>query len=124
MLKSHELTVPRVVAMRLLEAAQRADGKKVCMLVTGDADAGQADGIERVDPDAVLGPIVCALSGRGRRVLATFRYPFAGNSSLEAPDALCDVYLTASLEIRGVLQLHAWRYAAEVAEEIPMRIVD
>ena len=97
-----KLLMPRKQAIRLLYAAQNSDGQPVRAVVGSDS-------LHLLRQDG--GTLAEALQAPGLQPWAVFEFgagvpevprpaDFAGAASL--------LRLTASLETRGVLQLHAW----------------
>lgn len=118
------LKIPRGLAIRLLESAQRCADRPVCILVTAESATAPPDGLERLPAGTALAEGVAAVTTAGRVLWAVFEY--APNAAAEPPatSTVSTLHLTASLEIRGVLQLHAWTQDAAAVCEVPLRLVD
>jgi len=107
--------VSRRLAIRLLHAAQSAGDQPFTAQVVA---ARQGD-----EPDDMR-PLGAAPAGGAVWAHFHYRPDGRGPDASEFAAATPPLRLSASLEIKGVLQLHAWRCVAGCVEEVPLQISD
>ena len=105
------ILIPRRFAIRLLHEAQIATEPFLSMVVADEGEASVPNGSMPVVEGASIADAQTMLAGHGKRVWALYRHrpelpnPPLAEDFADHPELL---RLTASLAIKGVLQLRGW----------------
>lgn len=114
--------LPRRMAIRLFEVAQGAGGIPLRLLITCEAFANEPDCIELIEAGTAWEQVIDDLSQRDRKLWAIFQYAPMKSIPPIANDCDADLHLVASLDVPGVLQIHAWRRTGDMVTEVPVQI--
>lgn len=135
---SETVTLPRSLAIRLMQQAQKAPEEEVCGLI-GRGEAGwrvypvanaAAERTRAFEMDAAgLVAAQRAMRQAGQSLWGIYHsHPHSAAAPSAAdlaetgyPDA---VQIIISLDVRGVLQLRAWRIEGEAARELRLEVRD
>lgn len=105
------ILIPRRFAIRLLHEAQIATEPFLSAVVADDSDSSAPNGWMPINDGASIADMQAMLAGHGKRIWALYRHrpelpnPPLAEDFADHPELL---RLTASLAIKGVLQLRGW----------------
>lgn len=105
------ILIPRRFAIRLLHEAQIATASFLSLVIADAGEGSVPDGWMPLAGGASIGDAQVMLTGHGKRVWALYRHrpelpnPPLAEDFADHPELL---RLTASLAIKGVLQLRGW----------------
>lgn len=111
------------MAIRLLEIAQQAGSTPLRLLVTCGINAKEPDGIEKLEPDTIWERVIDRLSRQNRMLWAIFQHIPVALASPGTEGVIAGLYLVASLDVPGVLQIHAWRRTGDQLIEVPLKVI-
>lgn len=114
--------LPRRMAIRLLEIAQQAGSRPLRLLVTCGINAKEPDGIEKLEVDTTWERAIAGLSRQNRMLWAIFQHIPVALARPSADEVVAGLYLVASLDVPGVLQIHAWRRTGDEVMEVPLKV--
>lgn len=114
--------LPRRMAIKLLEIVHQAGATPLRLLVTCGINAKEPDGIEMLEPDTTWEGAIARLPRQNRMLWATFQHVPIALASPSADEVVAGLYLAASLDVPGVLQIHAWRRAGGEVIEVPLKV--
>lgn len=114
--------LPRRMAIRLLEIAQGAESTPLRLLITCGMHAQAPDRIAPLEPEMRWERAIQNLPNQNRKLWAAFQYIPKILAIPNTRECTADLYLVASLDTPGVLQIHAWRRTGDIVEEVPLQI--
>lgn len=135
---SEPVRLPRNIAIRLLALAQQDPDREVCGLIGADAQRMQVLPVRNVasDPSRAfeMDPegLVSAHKALRDKQLALWGVYHSHPGTVAQPSTADlrgagypeTVQLIVSLDVRGVLQLRAWRLEGDRARELPLQVHD
>ena len=120
--ESQPAILPRRIAIRLLEAAQNAGSRPLRLLITCEVGAEEPEDIELPELNVTWEQVIEGLFRRDRKLWAIFQYTPTVLTPPAVSDCAVDLCLVASLDVPGVLQIHAWRRTGNIVREVPVQI--